>query len=102
MQSALEEKFTASGGSGNDVQVRPAQPALTSIRDGHCGVLLVCYSLLDTLRLQIITAFRESCPNGRVVVISNKAMDKPDFADGLVHGVEGPEALIEAIRDTAQ
>jgi hypothetical protein len=43
-------------------------------------------------------AFRQHCPGGSIVAITNEQMEKPDVADTFVYGVEGPEALIEAIR----
>jgi hypothetical protein len=40
-----------------------------------------------------------TCANGkRIIAITNEQMAKPDFADDLVYGVEGPGTLIESIR----
>jgi len=39
-----------------------------------------------------------NCPGGRIVAITNEQTETPEFADTFVYGVEGPEALIEAIR----
>jgi DNA-binding response OmpR family regulator len=72
--------------------------ALTKIRQGDCGVLLLCYSLSEPSRRDLVSTFRQYCPNGRIVAITNSKLDKPEFADTLVFGVEGPEALIEAVR----
>jgi DNA-binding response OmpR family regulator len=72
--------------------------ALTKIRQGDCGVLLLCYSLSEPSRRELVGTFRQYCPNGRIVAITNTKLDKPEFADSLVFGVEGPEALIEALR----
>jgi hypothetical protein len=72
--------------------------ALIRIRQGDCGVLLLCYSLSETSRRELVDTFKHYCPNGRIVAIANRKMEEPEFADGLVFGVEGPEALIDAIR----
>jgi DNA-binding NarL/FixJ family response regulator len=72
--------------------------ALNRIRQGNCGILLLCYSLSEPAREHLTDEFRKCCPSGRIVAITNRKMDKPEVADALVYGVEGPEALIDAIR----
>jgi DNA-binding NtrC family response regulator len=72
--------------------------ALARIEAGDCGVLLVCYSLSRETIEELATRFRESCRDGRVVAVANENWDKPTFADTYVYGIEGPEALIDAIR----
>jgi len=42
--------------------------------------------------------FRANCPQGRIVTITNQK-DQPEFADVSVFGVDGPEALIETMRN---
>jgi DNA-binding NtrC family response regulator len=73
--------------------------AFAKIKEGHCDVLLLYYRLREGLAERLATAFRESCPNGTIVVVSNRATEKPNFADTLLYKVEGPEALIDAIRN---
>lgn len=68
------------------------------IQRGDCGTLLICYSLREPIRQMLADAFRKHCPEGRIVEITNQRMEKSDFADTFVYGVEGPEALIDAIR----
>jgi|SRR5581483_2428904 len=72
--------------------------ALNRIKEGHCGVLLMCYSLPDGWREQLVKTFRQHCPQGKVVAISNKAIEKVPLADEVIYGIEGPEALIDALR----
>jgi uncharacterized protein (DUF169 family) len=74
------------------------EDALEAIRQGDCGTLLMCYSLARSFRQLLAEAFRQHCPGGRIVAVTNEQMEKPEFADSFVYGVEGPEALIEAIR----
>ena len=78
----------------------PAE-ALVRIEDGDCGVLLICYSLPpDSLR-KLAQQYRESCPDGRIVAITNERLDKPAEADALVYGIEGAEALVAAVCGTS-
>ena len=72
--------------------------ALAAIQGGDCGTLLMCYSLTKPIRQQLAEAFRKYCPDGHIVAITNQRLEKPDFADTFVYGIEGPEALIQAIR----
>lgn len=76
----------------------PAHAAL-KIENGDCGVLLLCYSITDELRQQLLEKFRKSCPEGRVVALTNTPMPSPPIeADAFIYGVEGAEALIAAVR----
>jgi hypothetical protein len=71
--------------------------AVAAIRVGTCDTLLVCYSLSQDVRKSLAEEFRQRCPNGRIVAITNRQLDAPDYADSFVYGVEGPEILIETI-----
>lgn len=76
----------------------PAHAAL-KIENGDCAVLLLCYSITDELRQQLVNMFRSSCPEGRVVALTNAPTEQPPVeADAFVYGVEGAEALIAAVR----
>jgi hypothetical protein len=80
---------------------RPEE-ALSRIRADECGVLLLCYSVRDLWRGQLVREFREKCPHGRIVAITNCKIDEvPKEVDELVFGIEGAEALIDAIRGKA-
>ena len=80
-------------------QVREARSFMDNSR---CGTLLVCYSLPGDLRREIILAFREHCPDGRVIAIGNMPFAEiPSDADEFIYGVEGPEALLRAVEDEA-
>ncbi len=72
--------------------------ALLRIENGGCAVLLLCYSVEDRVREQLIKKFREKCPTGCIVALANSAMSQPPAeADAFVYGVEGAEALIDAV-----
>jgi DNA-binding NarL/FixJ family response regulator len=83
--------------AGFDVaSILDVKEGFAAIERGHCDVLLLCYSLPLLTRRQLAEIFRASCPDGRVVTITNEKSD-PEFADVVVYGIDGPEALIEAI-----
>ena len=71
------------------------------IRGSKWDVLLLCYSMNRPERQHLAETFRAYWPGARVVAITNKKIEKPDFADTFVYGVEGPEALIEACEKPA-
>jgi PleD family two-component response regulator len=72
--------------------------ALLRIENSGCAVLLLCYALDDETRERLIKKFREKCPTGRIVALANSPMSQPPAeADAFVYGVEGAEALIEAV-----
>jgi len=70
---------------------------LARIERGDCGVLLMCYSLPLLSHKRLAESFRANCTQGRIVTITNQK-EEPEFADVTIFGVEGPEALIEAIQ----
>jgi DNA-binding response OmpR family regulator len=67
------------------------------IERGNCGVLLLCYSLPLLSRRRLAETFPRNCPDGRIVTIMNER-GKAKFSDVVVYGLDGPEALIEAIK----
>jgi DNA-binding NtrC family response regulator len=79
-----------------------AKAAAARIANGGCGVLLLCYSVFQQSRDHLIQEFREHCPEGRIVAITNRPVaERPKEADELVYGVDGPEILIDAVRGKA-
>jgi DNA-binding NtrC family response regulator len=78
------------------------QEAEVRLRKDDFGVLLLCYSISEEWRNRLLQPFRERSPSGRVVAITNRPVaETPKEVDELVYGVEGPEALMDAIRGTA-
>jgi PleD family two-component response regulator len=72
--------------------------ALAKIEAIDCGVLLLCYSVDEHAVRQITKKYRESCPDGRIVAITNATLANSAVeADALVYGLEGPDALLAAI-----
>lgn len=76
--------------------------AADRFRAGDCSLLLICYSVADEWRESLIRDFREHCPGGRIIGITNHQVTRaPDDVDVLVYGMEGPEILIDAIQGKA-
>ena len=75
------------------------EEALLRIENGTCGVLLLCYSLDDDILRRLATQFSKSCPDGRIVTITNRPLVIPPIqADAFAYAVESSEALIAAVR----
>jgi len=66
-----------------------------------CGVLLMCYSLPRLTRKRLAETFRLRCPFGRVVTVMNEK-GRAKFADFVVYGIDGPEALLDAVRSASK
>lgn len=78
------------------------QEALTRIRHSDCDVLLLCYSIGPECCEKLTRNFRECCPQGRIVAVTNRPVcEMPKVVDELVYGVDGPEALIDAVQGRA-
>lgn len=85
--------------AGFDVHTTASEKDATEVmQDGDCGVLLLCYSLPIEVRKRLAETFGKCCPSSRIVAITNEKIEKADFAHGFVYGVDGPEALIDALR----
>jgi DNA-binding NtrC family response regulator len=73
--------------------------AASRIREGEFAVLVLCYSVSDVWREQLIKDFREFSPEGRIVGITNHPFtETPRDVDELVYGIDGPEILLNAIQ----
>jgi DNA-binding response OmpR family regulator len=98
---SLREAVLKSVGYEVFTTVRP-QDALSRIRERSCAVLLLCYSVPAEWRKQLIQEFRQDCPHGRIVAITDRIVAEiPKQVDELIFGLEGAEALINAIRGGA-
>lgn len=94
---ALREAILHSEGYFVFTATRP-NDAFEQIRRGECGVLLLCYSVPEKIRPQLIKEFRRRCEHGRIVAITNRPVtETPKEVDALVYGIEGPEILIQAV-----
>ena len=84
---------------GFEVLTTSSMPlAQALIRNQHCGVVLICYSVPENWRKTLIRSFRESCPHGRIVgIVSNRAKNTADDFDEVICSTDKADALLEAI-----
>jgi DNA-binding NarL/FixJ family response regulator len=84
-----------------DVVCRVSQvDALQQITTDHFDVLLVCYEYSQEAGQHICNAFKHRHPEGKIVVLRKSHRDSacPERdVDNVVHALEGPGALIEAV-----
>ena len=97
---SLRESVLRSAGYEVITTTEPKE-ADAKIKEGNCAVLLLCYSIGDTWREQLVQNFRKHCPDSRIVAITNhpepNIETQPDV-DDLVFGIEGAEALLDAMQ----
>ena len=73
--------------------------ASQTIASAPCDVLLLCYSMEINTRQRLAKEFREHCPDGRIIAITNQYQQRPPLgADAFLYGLEGAEALLDAVR----
>lgn len=89
--------FVLQGAGFSVISTTDTSDALARVKRGECAILVMCYSLPTAIMQDLAGALKEFCPRSRTLFITNQRMEKPAFADALVYGVEGPEALIDAI-----
>jgi DNA-binding response OmpR family regulator len=76
-----------------------ADEAYVRIQPASFGLMLLCYSLEDIVRQRLAGRFRDCCPNGRIVLISNRRIESSRvYADVVFDALEGAEALIDTVR----
>lgn len=89
--------FVLQGAGFNVHSTTDTDEALARVKRGDCAILVMCYTLPAPAMQDLSEALKEFCPRSRTLFITNQRMEKPQFADALVYGVEGPEALIDAV-----
>jgi hypothetical protein len=76
--------------------------AVSTMRSRHFDVMLLCYSVVGEWREELVKQFREYCQGGRIVAITDRPVTEPSTdVDEIVYGIEGPDALMHAIRGKA-
>ncbi len=73
------------------------EEAFQRLNPENCGVMLLCYSLEQPVRERLAKRFRECCPQGRIISVSNRRMDTVFYGDVVFDALEGAEALIDAV-----
>jgi hypothetical protein len=67
--------------------------AILHMQEGACGILILCHTLRESTSQGLMQKYRKYCPGN-----SNVPWQSAKDLDAMVYGVEGPEALIAAIR----
>ena len=80
--------------------VSDSEAAFSQIDQGNPLVMLLCYSLPVEVRRHLAKHFRERCPTGHIIAITNMPQSRPPFdADTFLYGIEGAETLIQTVCD---
>jgi CheY-like chemotaxis protein len=83
----------------NVFSTEDTEEACRRIQPGNCALLLLCYSLSQAQRKQLAERFRDCCPQGRIISITNEKVDSSSvYGDTVFYGMEGAEALIDMVR----
>lgn len=84
---------------GFEVLTTSSMPVAQALmKHQRCGVLLLCYSVPENWRRILIRAFRESCPNGRIVGVVASGLNHPeDSFDEVISSTDKADALLDAI-----
>jgi hypothetical protein len=81
-QTALVEGMPYCKSAGFDVfSTQIESEALARIRRGDCAVVLLGDSLSSGVRKNLAQATRKYCPRARIIEITNRKTDKPEFTD---------------------
>jgi hypothetical protein len=68
------------------------------IEMGQCGVLLMCYRLFPEQVHELSRLFRAYCPDGRIIFVMGEDHEPPIDADVVLRNMDGPRALLIALR----
>ena len=75
------------------------EEAYVRIQPANLGLMLLCYSLAQSVRQRLARRFRGCCPSGRIISIANENVEPSQvYADIVFCGMEGAEALIDTVR----
>ena len=93
----LRETTLRSAGMSVISVLTPMQ-ARYEIEMGRCGNLLICYRLSEQTSDDISRLFRQYCPKGRIVFITDGSGEKgPAEADIRIRESSGPEKMIQSM-----
>ena len=76
--------------------------AVSAMERSPFDVMLLCYSVRKQWRTTLVHKFRDTCRDGRIVAITDQPlMQIPNDVDQVVYGIDGPDALMRALRGKA-
>src|SRR5947209_8938187 len=77
--------------------------ASQQIATAPCDILLLCYSIRIPDRQNIAKQFRDRCPDGRIIAITDQPQIRPPIdADTFLYGLEGPKMLLHTVHEQVQ
>jgi hypothetical protein len=96
---ASREMALRNGGMKVISVMTPIQ-ARFEIEMGRCGILLICYRLLEDAANQLARLFRAYCPDGQIVFVTQLPGDEraPAEADITLPESSGPDKIVEELR----
>jgi DNA-binding response OmpR family regulator len=74
--------------------------ALKVFEAGDFDLVLICHSIREQERLQLIEAIRVTSSSAKIIVIRQTTANSAVLADETVHSLDGPEALLNAVAHT--
>jgi hypothetical protein len=98
----LTDRETALREAGFEVvSVLSDTQARFEIEMGQCGVLLMCFRLFPEQVQELSRLFRKYCPDGRIIFVMAEEHEPPIDADVVLRDMDGPRALLTALRGKA-
>jgi hypothetical protein len=83
------------------VSVLTDTQARFEIEMGQCGVLLMCFRLFPEQVQELARLFKKNCPDGRIIFVMAEEHEPPIDADIVLRDMDGPRALLTALRGKA-
>lgn len=81
-------------------QAVSAADAVKIFKAGDFDLVVLCHSIPEKERLSLIAAVRDVSPSVKIIVVRKDGELSSKLADETVHSLDGPEALIEAVKET--
>ncbi len=83
--------------AGYSVQATTSpQKAITLLVDGDFGVLIVCHTILESDRGELLRAIKSVKPSAKVIAV-RKDEELAKGADATVHNLDEPESLLACL-----
>lgn len=100
---AVREAALRSGGL-NVISVLSPIQARFEIEMGRCGVFVICYRVSKDQAEELTRLFRKSCPEGRVIFVSQPGHqdEVPRGMDVAVPESTGGELVLQAVKEPGE
>ena len=76
------------------------EQALLTIQAAGFDLLLLCFSLSDSIQERVARQFQQSRPGKRIIAVGSQkdGSSPPAYADIFLNGEDGPDALMAALQ----